>query len=58
MKVKELIRHLNKYDTEKEILLYDVSGVFDMVMLAIDDDDDNVILNIKNYDKTDTEVLH
>lgn len=51
MKVKEFIRHLKKYDENKEIMIYELSDLYDSVLLAIDDDDDHVILNIKNYPK-------
>ncbi len=59
MKVRELKRHLDKYDEEKEIFFFEIMDVYDTVLLAIDDDEDHVIFNIKNYKKEENEgALH
>lgn len=48
MKVKKLIEYLEEFDQDKEIELFELSDYYDTVLIAIKEDEERVILNIKN----------
>jgi len=58
MILKELIRHLKKYDMDKEVVIFEISDKYDTALLAVDDTDETVVLNIKNYKRETEETVH
>ena len=48
MKVKEFIAYLEEFNQEKEIVFYELSDLYDIMLVGIDSDGDNVYINIKN----------
>lgn len=48
MKVKTLIAYLKEFSPDKEIELFELSDYYDTVLIAIKEEENKVVLNIKN----------
>lgn len=48
MKVKDFIEYLEEFDQEKEITFFEISDLYDIMLIGIDSDNENVYVNIKN----------
>jgi hypothetical protein len=48
MKVKEFIKHLEEFNQEKEIVFYELSDLYDIMLVGLDSDGEHVYVNIKN----------
>jgi len=51
MKIKRFIEILSDYDGEKEIGFFEISDLYDTMMIALSEDDDAVYINIKNLER-------
>lgn len=51
MKLKTLIEYLEQFDEEKDIIFYEISDLYDIMFVGIDEGPDNVYLNIKNLQR-------
>lgn len=60
MKIKQLLELLTDCDPESQVTIHELSGVYETVLLSIDDTDDEVIFNIKTYlkSKKDEDKVH
>ena len=48
MKVKELIEYLEEFNQEKEVIIYELSDLYDTMLAGLESDDKHVYINIKN----------
>lgn len=48
MKVKEFIEYLEEFNQEKEIVFFELSDLYDIMLVGIDSDSKHVYVNIKN----------
>jgi hypothetical protein len=51
MKLKKLIEYLEEFDQEKEIVFFEISDLYDIMLIGIDEDEDKVYINIKNLER-------
>lgn len=59
MKLKALIESLEQFDGEQEVELYELSGVYDTILLSINEEYGKVVINIKNmYTKDENKEIH
>ena len=48
MTVKEFIEYLKEFEQNKEIVFFEISDLYDMMLVGIDADSKNVYVNVKN----------
>jgi uncharacterized protein YqgQ len=48
VKVKELIEYLKEFNQEKEVIIYELSDLYDTMLAGLESDDKHVYINIKN----------
>lgn len=48
MKVSTLISYLEEFSQDKEVELFEISDFYDTILLAIKEENDKVVLKIKN----------
>jgi hypothetical protein len=48
VKVKELIEYLEEFNQEKEVIIYELSDLYDTMLAGLEADDKHVYINIKN----------
>lgn len=60
MKVKTLIAYLEEFDEDQDVVFYELSDLYDTVLLRIKEDyaSNEVVFQIKNIPKNDKGVLH
>lgn len=60
MKVKTLIAYLEEFDEDQEVVLCEISDMYDTVLLRIKEDysSNEVVFQIKNVLKENKGVLH
>ena len=51
MKVKALIAYLQQFDGDQDVELYELSGLYDSILLSISQEYGKVVINIKNIIK-------
>lgn len=54
MKLKEFIEYLENFDLEKEIIFFELSDLYDIMLIGIDEDEESVCVNIKNITRGKT----
>ena len=48
MTVKDFIEYLEEFEQNKEIVFFEISDLYDILLIGIDADSKNVYVNIKN----------
>lgn len=51
MKLREFIDYLEGFDQDKELIFFELSDLYDIMLIGIDEDEDSVCINIKNIQR-------
>ena len=54
MTVNQFIKYLEEFNQEKEIVFFELSDLYDILLVGIDSDNKNVYVNIKNLMRGET----